>query len=674
MLQSKIGTRRCLGYDRIYQTQQPIVKFLKHFYFTVFLLAALFLLNSILGCEEVANFDRGKIHYDASKPAADASTADAPTTEPDAEFDAKVDAPIDARIDAPVDAPRDVDIDTGELDAEQDSGPEVDASLPCKKASDCPEESDQCWEPTCIDEICGVGYKEPGTSCDQDFGEICDAEGKCVKATCVDEILDDDETDVDCGGRSCSACKNGEACITYEDCKSEYCKDGLAPDVKRSTVETPPGECKACSDDGDCDVIEADSWCNDGTCEEKKGNNSTCEGDNECSSGICKADYDETGSWCATSTACLHNGTAITSGYSNECFNPTSQVKCVDGGWTPESCEGKSAEDSDSSEADPHMTPGRVTVYTGTCSSGVCETSRCTDICDNSSGLLYECSANGLGASSTTYNCAKDTITECGSRDADGNYSIRAVICSSNSNNEGYCEASDISADIDLGQYACESCSFTWLANATGDNSKCCGDDANEIFEQDEAEESPERSCCYDAKVLESGSVPESSTSILCYNGQLYDCGGEGDSVIDHVDTCTQKGTLFCRSSTEWSSTEEDGCLCGESEDCTSGYCRINWDGVGTYCAKDDTSCVFDDDETIQQIEADSALCGEDNYYRVCGAETEGIWGEELTCDGFFKCDDSTRKCWTSCAEDDSPSHCATGYHCDGGTCVSDNA
>ncbi len=53
---------------------------------------------------------------------------------------------------------------------------------------------------------------------------VC-VEGKCV-SSCQDAKLDDDETDVDCGGPACVACDEGLTCKVPGDCASGGCSAG----------------------------------------------------------------------------------------------------------------------------------------------------------------------------------------------------------------------------------------------------------------------------------------------------------------------------------------------------------------------------------------------------------------------------------------------------------------
>jgi len=59
-----------------------------------------------------------------------------------------------------------------------------------------------------------------------------------------------------------------------------------------------------------------------------------------------------------------------------------------------------------------------------------------------------------------------------------------------------------------------------WLQYSGGADSRCCGDDPGEDFEQAPY---PDRSCCYNSEPLSSGT---SNGSVFCCNGELYDCNG----------------------------------------------------------------------------------------------------------------------------------------------------
>lgn len=45
--------------------------------------------------------------------------------------------------------------------------------------------------------------------------------------TCLNGLVDGYETDVDCGGVSCPACKPGKKCKVSSDCDTKNCKGGV---------------------------------------------------------------------------------------------------------------------------------------------------------------------------------------------------------------------------------------------------------------------------------------------------------------------------------------------------------------------------------------------------------------------------------------------------------------
>ena len=48
-----------------------------------------------------------------------------------------------------------------------------------------------------------------------------------IDASCTDGVMNNSETDADCGGGSCPACKNGSSCAANTDCVSGNCSDNL---------------------------------------------------------------------------------------------------------------------------------------------------------------------------------------------------------------------------------------------------------------------------------------------------------------------------------------------------------------------------------------------------------------------------------------------------------------
>src|SRR5690242_702035 len=45
--------------------------------------------------------------------------------------------------------------------------------------------------------------------------------------TCSDNMMNGNETGVDCGGPDCSACGTGQGCLTQNDCQSHVCNSSM---------------------------------------------------------------------------------------------------------------------------------------------------------------------------------------------------------------------------------------------------------------------------------------------------------------------------------------------------------------------------------------------------------------------------------------------------------------
>lgn len=104
--------------------------------------------------------------------------------------------------------------------------------------------------------------------------------------SCDDDALNQDETDVDCGGALCDGCAPGGACEVDADCADGWCDAGVCGD---------PG----CLVDADCDPLDqpcANFWCNLETksCEGEPTNEGdlcddgdACTSFEQCTLGVC---------------------------------------------------------------------------------------------------------------------------------------------------------------------------------------------------------------------------------------------------------------------------------------------------------------------------------------------------------------------------------------------------
>jgi hypothetical protein len=137
-----------------------------------------------------------------------------------------------------------------------------------------------------------------------------------ANATCVNNVLDGAETDVDCGG-PCPACDVGRHCATSKDCVASWCsngtcavasctngvKDGIETDVDCGELCPGCGAGKACAYNSDCQG----HLCVGGVCVDHCANGvkDVDESDVDCggSCGGCA-----TGKACNTLADCLNNG------------------------------------------------------------------------------------------------------------------------------------------------------------------------------------------------------------------------------------------------------------------------------------------------------------------------------------------------------------------------------
>jgi hypothetical protein len=86
------------------------------------------------------------------------------------------------------------------------------------------------------------------------ISEVCDG-NVCQPPRCIDGVTNGDETDIDCGGPGCDGCATGEACLEPRDCASSVCTNGkcVAPTCgdgvkngKETKVDCGGADCLPC--------------------------------------------------------------------------------------------------------------------------------------------------------------------------------------------------------------------------------------------------------------------------------------------------------------------------------------------------------------------------------------------------------------------------------------------
>ncbi len=125
-------------------------------------------------------------------------------------------------------------------------------------------------------------------------GEMCTDTGDCTTAlctmgtcdplpTCDDGALNGTETDVDCGGTMCNPCDTGEMCMMGSDCVSEFCPSGTCEDtvcgdmMVQGAEDCDPGTGGTPVETVDCDLDCTSVMCGDGTANSTAGEE--CDGD-----------------------------------------------------------------------------------------------------------------------------------------------------------------------------------------------------------------------------------------------------------------------------------------------------------------------------------------------------------------------------------------------------------
>ncbi|OYT54986.1 MAG: hypothetical protein B6U72_00580, partial [Candidatus Altiarchaeales archaeon ex4484_2] len=224
-----------------------------------------------------------------------------------------------------------------------------------------------CRTSTCVDGI--QGPAEVGVDC----GGPCPPCGSCN-----DSILNQDETDVDCGGSICPPCGDGDGCLVDEDCESGYCYNGtcMTPTcfdgiINQDETDVDCGGliCPPCGDGSDCSV-DADcvsGYCYNGTCVTPS-----------CFDGI--MNQDESGVDCGGSCVPCHcfNGLLDEDESGVDCGGSCPPCGCfnglLDGNESDVDCGGSCPPcgDGNSCVVDSDC-------ISGWCYYGVCETPSCSD-------------------------------------------------------------------------------------------------------------------------------------------------------------------------------------------------------------------------------------------------------------------------------------------------------
>lgn len=194
--------------------------------------------------------------------------------------DVAVDGALDGGetgIDTGVDGQSDVSVEDAAPDMSPDTSFPPDAD--CVRDEQCASgicEDGSCVAGTCDDDVknqdetdvdCGGEACEP-CSVDKSCRSAADCEaslclgGTCAEPSCSDGLKNQDETDVDCGGSACGGCSMGGRCVEGSDCQSGVCLNGLcsAPSCRdgvmnneETDVDCGGPNCPPCADGASCE-------------------------------------------------------------------------------------------------------------------------------------------------------------------------------------------------------------------------------------------------------------------------------------------------------------------------------------------------------------------------------------------------------------------------------------
>ncbi len=291
---------------------------------------------------------------------------------------------------------------------------------------------------------------------------------QCIPVTCDDNLLNGDETDVDCGG-ACNGCDTGKICSDGGDCYNKICGAGGTCDAP-SCTDGVQNNGMYLMNNGETDVD-----CG-GPCPTKCGPMKGCNGNGDCAGNECTGVGGTCVPNCADSTknnvetdvdcgggTC--NGCAVTKECNGADANCVSTAFCN----MMSKCEAKKAIGA--------MCMGANQCTSTFCADGVCCINACTANCQacDLPGLVGSCNlidagedpdneCNGNGGADLcdgTGACAKDTGFSCSS----------AAECASGFCADGFCCETACAG-------SCEACS---LAKSGAPNGTCdfvnAGDD-----------------------------------------------------------------------------------------------------------------------------------------------------------------------------------------------------
>ena len=466
-----------------------------------------------------------------------------------------------------------------------------DAEKGCKVDVDCSTkychlavEPAVCRQPKCSDGVQNQGEtaKDCGGQACRDLnllcnnGSACGEDGDCVTGyckggtctspTCGDEVLNNQETDTDCGGPNCRAlkpCDSGGKCQVDDDCSNKYCKNDVCTkptctDGAKNQDETGLDcggptcrgvQSKKCPDNQGC---AASADCSSGFCSSAnfcspagcangaKDNNET---DKDCGGDDCRSS-----SPCALTKACvIHADCASAACVGNKCVAASCSDSIQNQGETAVDCGGPTCSPAGKTCATP-----KACAANRDCSSGFCLNDKCSDQClanpvvlgcPCSSGVACNGPAQKLRLICTggewKANSACLASENCVS--ADGSCATIVPACAGKTKGYAYCEGVDTlrTCGDDLVTAASKTCAGVCSAGACV--AAVCGDKKTQAGEECDdgnavAGDGCEPTTCHKSAVTAFGLGENHSCALLkdgyvrCWGNNEYGQLGQGST------------------------------------------------------------------------------------------------------------------------------------------------
>jgi len=401
----------------------------------------------------------------------------------------------------------------------------------CAIGDDCLSDSD-----------CDTGLCDDETSTCQDPGD-----------TCSDGALNQDETDIDCGGSICDACGNGDACATDVDCVSDNCDVGVTDTCLAAGIAT-------CSD-GIANQDETDVDCGGAVCA-GCGLGDVCLENADCGSDNC----DVNGTWtCVTVGAPTCDDGVVNQDESGVDCGGSICPTCANG-------EGCAADgDCVSDNCDLGVTDTCVAAGAATCVDGL----QNQDESDIDCGGLV-CGACGLGDRCLA---AGDCVSDnCDIGVTDTCVAIGAATCVDGLQNQD-------ESDVDCGGLNCGSCANGGSCAADGD----CISDNCDIGVTDTCVPAGAATCVDGLQNQDESDID--CGGLICGPCGVGDaCLAAGDCVSDNcdlgvTDTCVAIGAATCvdgLQNQDESDVDCGGLNCGSCAN--GGNCAADGDCISNNC------------------------------------------------------------------------------------------